>query len=39
MVLCVGVYDGAGRLVTVREMLRGSLATTVRVALDERRAG
>ena len=39
MVLNVNVYDCAGRAVTVKDMLRGSLATMVRVALDGRRGG
>ncbi|HEX2555857.1 MAG TPA: hypothetical protein VHL98_19325 [Microvirga sp.] len=39
LVLNVSVYDCAGRAVTVKDMLRGSLATQVRMALDGRRAG
>lgn len=39
MVLNVSVYDCAGRAVTVKDMLRGSLATMVRVALDRKRGG
>ena len=39
MVLNVNVYDCAGRAVTVKDMLRGSLATQVRVALDRKRPG
>ncbi len=39
MVLNVSVYDCAGRAVTVKDMLRGSLATQVRVALDRKRPG
>jgi hypothetical protein len=39
MVLNVNVYDCAGRAVTVKDMLRGSLATMVRVALNGKRTG
>jgi hypothetical protein len=39
LVLNVNVYDCAGRAVTVKDMLRGSLATQVRVALDRKRPG
>jgi hypothetical protein len=37
MVLDVGVFDGAGRSVTVKTLLRGYLATRVRVALEAKR--
>jgi hypothetical protein len=36
MVLDVDVFDGAGRSVTVERMLRGYVATAVRVALEGR---
>ncbi len=37
MVLDLRVYDGAGRSVTVADMLRGYLATRVRMALGAKR--
>jgi hypothetical protein len=38
MVLDVSVFDGAGRSVTVETMLRGYLATKVRIALGAKRS-
>jgi hypothetical protein len=37
MVLDFGVFDGAGRAVTVEDALRGYVATAVRVALQRGR--
>jgi hypothetical protein len=37
MVLDAGVFDGAGRSVTVQDMLRGYLAAKVRMALGAKR--
>jgi hypothetical protein len=39
MVLDVDVFDSAGRAVTVERMLRGYVATAVRVALEGKRSG
>ena len=39
MVLDLDVFDSAGRAVTVERMLRGYVATAVRVALEGKRSG